>query len=145
MFSPSRILGTISGLAVLACLLACGAMQQASLKQKRRNDLMQIGLAMHNYHDTKQSLPANEQDFLQWVQQAEPGVASIVQSGQYTIVYAKVTLPQVAAGDGTPNTVMAYENQPSPGGRLVLMADSSVQQMSEAEFNAKPKLKAAKK
>jgi len=144
MFSPSRILGTLSGLAVLACLLACGAMQQASLKQKRRNDLAQIGIAVHNYAATNQDLfPPDEQTFVKWLQQGDPSVAALVQSGQYTVVYAPgVRISGVP--EGTSNVVLGYENVPSPGGRLVLMADGSVQQTSEAEFNAKPKLKGKK-
>jgi hypothetical protein len=147
MLTPAiiRRAATALGLAVLAaCLLACGSVRQAAERQKKSNDLKQIGLALHSYNDVKKTLPPDEKDFLDWARQFQPEIVPLVQSGQYTIIYAKVSLGTLP--DGASNTVLGYENVPStPGGRLVLTADAAVFPMSEAEFQNKPRVGAAKK
>src|SRR5262245_13005774 len=130
MLSPSRVVAFVCGTAVVACLLACGApqkMREAAERQKRRNDLLMVGLTYHNYHDANGKLPPDQQALLQWAQKSAPEVVSIVQSGQYTFLYAPVRIPEIT--EGASNTVIGYENQPLSGGRLVLMADASVIQM----------------
>jgi hypothetical protein len=143
-----RTLGVVCGTLVVACLLACGGMQkamkEAADRQKRQNDLMQIGIAMQNYHDTNQTFPADQQAFVAFLQKSDPGTASIVQSGQYTILYAPVKIPQIT--EGTSNVVMGYDNTVgSDGRRLVLLANASVELMTDGDFNAKKRLNALKK
>ena len=107
---------------------------------KRKNDLAQVGIAMHNYHETNKTLPPDKQAFVDFLQKSDPSTASIVNGGQYTFYYAKV--PPPALTEGTHTVVVRGANQTgSDGRRLVLFADNHVDLLNDAEFNAKPKLK----
>lgn len=144
MCSPSRVVAIVCALALVACLIACSGPAQARERIRRSNELKMIALAMINYHDDNQGFPPDQQDFLKWAQMKAPEVVPIVQGGQYTVLYAKVRMMELTAGEGTSNTIIAYDNQPFPSGRLVVMADGAVQSMTEAEFAAKPRLRAKK-
>jgi hypothetical protein len=146
-----RLLGAVTALAVLCCVLACGATQkvrEAADRAKRSNDLKMLGLSYLNYNDDKKSGPPDQQAWLQWSQQKEgPEAAAVIQKagqgGQYTILFGHAfpkDFPQ-----GASNTVLGYENQASPQGRLVLFGDGSVRMVSEAEFAGLPRPTGAKK
>jgi len=150
MFSPSRIvpriIGVACGLAVLACVLACGAtakVREAQERIKRANELSMVGIAYQNYLNTKGTFPPDQKALLDFAQNTDPEVARIVQSGQYTFHFAPVKVADLTEGSG--NVVLGYENAASPQGRLVLTADGAVRMMPDAEFNGKPKLPAKKK
>jgi hypothetical protein len=121
-----------------------GKVREAAERQKRMNDLRQVGIAFQNYHEANRTFPPDEATFVKWAQTNAPEVVPIVQSGQYTILYGAVTIPALVAGDGTSNTVIGYDNFPLGGNRAVLTADGMAQPMTEAEFAAKPRLKARK-
>src|SRR5262249_22282199 len=142
MFTPSRILGVVCGTAVLVCLLACGAQQkikQAAERAQRSNDLKQIVNAMINYHDANQTFPPDQQTIIQWLQKMDPQSTALVQSGQFTILYGNMRMLDMT--EGTSNTIVAYDNQMSGGGRLVATADGAVMNMTDGEFATKPRLK----
>jgi len=142
MFSPSRVVTVVCGLALAAFLIACTGPAQARERIRRSNELKMIGIAMNNYHDANNGFPPDQQAFLKWAQMNAPEAVSLVQGGQYVVLYGKVMSHQLL--DGSSNTVMAYDNVPFRSGRLVLMADGSVQSLSEAEFADKPRLKPTK-
>jgi hypothetical protein len=151
MFSPTRILGFVSGALVLACLLACGAVtkvNEAKARAKRTNDLKQLGLSCHEYEFSNRTFPPDQQAWIQWAQKMQPETVPVIQmagpGGQYTIIFGRWSLTKDFP-QGASNTVLGYENTPSPGGRLVLFADGAVRIMSEAEFNAAPRPEGAKK
>jgi hypothetical protein len=152
MFSPSRIIGIVCGAAVVACLLACGATQkvrEAADRTKRSNELKMIGLCCLQYHDEKRTFPPDQQTLQQWAQQMFPEAVPAIQKtgpgGQYTVAYGPWRLPKDFEPQGAGGTVLGYESQPSPQGRLVLTADGAVRMMNEAEFAAAARPKGAKK
>jgi hypothetical protein len=139
-----RIVGVVSGLAVLSCILACGVttkVNQAKGRMQRTNDLKQLGMMYHDYNATNQKGPPDNQTWVQWAMKMDAGSAAVVQKagpgGQYTIYYGLRIPADFPAG--TSNTVLGYENQPSGGSRLVLFADGDVRFITEAEFNAATK------
>ena len=142
MLSPSRGFAFVCGTALLACLVACGGVTTARERVKRSNDLHKVGIAFHNYHDANRTFPPDEATFLKWAQANNPEVVPIVQSGQYTILYAPVRITEIT--EGASNVVIAYDNEPLGGSRVVVMADGAPQILTEAEFAGKPRLKAKK-
>ena len=140
MISPSRLFGAVCVTAVVGCLVACAGVKQAAERQKRTNDLKMIGIALHSYADSNNgNLPPDQATFAAWAQKMQPEVAPIIQSGKYTIVYARAKLTEIP--EGASNVVVAYDNTPDPAGRLVLMGDASTRIMPEGEFQTAPKLK----
>jgi len=93
-------------------------------------------------------MPPDQQAWAAWSQQKEGAeVAPVLQKvgpgNQYTVLFGHAIpkdFPQ-----GTSNTVLGYENQPSPQGRLVLFGDGSVRMVNEAEFAGLPRPTGAKK
>jgi hypothetical protein len=145
MTAARRLLGIVTALAVLCCVLACGAtakVREAADRQKRMNDMKQVAIATYNYEAANGTFPPDQQTFIAWAQKSEPQAVAIVQSGKYTFVYAKVRVADVT--EGMSNVVMGYDNQPSAAGRVVLMGDGATRMMTEAEFQAAPRLKAKK-
>ncbi len=137
MSTFSRFVGMACGAVALAGLLGCGG-QYA----ERTKELKILGIAYHNYHDMHGRGPADAQAFLKWAQQGAQEAVGVIQQtaagGTYTLLYGpfkfREDFPQ-----GLNNTVLAYENVPSPGPRLVLLGDGSVSVMDEARFNAAPR------
>jgi hypothetical protein len=127
-----------------ACLLACGNVRQAAARAKRQNDLMQLGVAAHSYAAANNDkMPPDQASFLRFAQQAMPEAVPVIQQtgpgGSITFEYGAFRMPQDFV-QGTSNTVLAYDNAIWPGGmRLVVMADGSARQMTEAELNAAPR------
>jgi hypothetical protein len=124
---------------VLACLLACAGTAE---RARRSNELRQIAMALNSYEAQNKTFPPDEQAFVGWLQKIDPPAAKLVRSGKYAILYAPVRQADLAAG--ADKTVVAYENVPSPGGRLVVTADAFVHTVTEPEFQAKPKLQPKK-
>jgi hypothetical protein len=116
-------------------LLGCGGVQQAAQRQKRSNDLKQIGLAYHNYLDAEGKAPQQAADLQKYLQDA-PAVSQALQNGQYVLLWG-AKLQSMPAG--APNTVLGYEaDVPTKGGN-VLMGDASVRTMTAQEFQAAAK------
>jgi hypothetical protein len=140
-----RILGVVCGVAVLSCILACGAVKQAQQAAKDSMDLVQLGQSYHAFANdgkNKGRGPANADEWIKWAQ-ATPGqgdaVALIQQTkpgGKYTI-YWNVNIG--ALGGKSNTTVLGYDNKLPGAVGVVLMADGSVRAMQPAEFNAATK------
>jgi hypothetical protein len=137
---------TVSSLLLAAFALmstACGVQQkirEAAERQQKANDLRQIGLAYHSYCFANNKGPASPDELMK----SQPDATLALQKAkgsEYTIIWG-VNLSNVAQFDaGMSNTVLGYETNASPAGRVVLMCDGAAQYMTEAEFNAKPRAK----
>lgn len=85
------------------------------------NDLKQLGLAYHNYHDQHRQGPASWDELIAWAKQASEPVEAferVRQAGyevQWGVKFSDLT-------DGLSNTVMAKP----PGAGPTLMMDGSV-------------------
>ena len=58
-------------LAVLSSVLACGAMGKAGARQKAVNDMKQLGMMYHNFHDAKARGPESAMEWNAAVSGAE--------------------------------------------------------------------------
>jgi len=150
--SLCRLLGAVCATAVVACLFACGAtarVQEAAKRAQRSNDLMQLGLAYHQYVDTNKTGPADQQTFLQWAQKNAPETVALIQQtgqgGSIKFEYGKWQMPKDFEPQGTGGTVLAVDNTVWTGNiQIVLMADGAVKTMTAAEAAAAPRPKKAK-
>jgi hypothetical protein len=137
MRTIQRIGGVLAALAVLSSVLACGAMGKASARQKAVNDMKQLGMMYHNFHDAKARGPESAAEWNALVSDPEEkALVSAVAAGEY-VIYWNVKFPTLTAG--TQNTVLGYEKKVPTEGGTVLMADGSVQQMTAEDFAAAPK------
>jgi hypothetical protein len=144
MITLRRVVGTVCGLAVLSCILACGAFAKVKEAQQRvitSHDLKQIALAYISYCDAnKGKTPPDFQTLLAWVQKKQPEAAGVVAQGgpggKYTIRFGDWRFPTSFTA-GTSNTIMAYETKAQSQGVIVVaMFDGSVRMMTPAEFAA---------
>jgi hypothetical protein len=118
--------------------LACAGVQRAAQQQKERNDLKQIALEYHNFVETNHNPPATLDEFVAFFEKtygATP-ITSDLKSGKY-VIYLDVDFAKVT--DGTVNTVLGYESSVPASGGPVVMADSSVRDMTAAEFGTAKK------
>ena len=119
------------GLAITT-LLGCDAVEQAQNAAKRANmmnNLRELGLAYHNFHDENMRGPQN------W-QEAEKHMSSkakeeLVAAGY--IVHWGVKI--IDAKGGTFSFVLAYPPSAATEGGTVVMLDGAVKQMTAQEFN----------
>lgn len=119
--------------AVAALCVACAG---AAAKQKRMNDLKQIGLAYHNFCDSNfGKAPTAPQDLINVDPTAAPAIA-LLQNGEVVFIWG-VKIQDMK--QGTANTILAYEAGVPTNGGIVLMADGSVRQVTAAEFQQTPK------
>jgi hypothetical protein len=125
-------------------LLSCGfskAVRQAAEQQRRQNDLMQIGLAYHNYVDTNSKAPTKADDLTPFLfGSAEP--VAMLTDGRVVFIYG-VTIKDMEKQQGTMNTVIAYESKVPNEGGLVIMGDASVRNVTATEFKGMTLAKAA--
>jgi prepilin-type processing-associated H-X9-DG protein len=134
---PQRVVSVVLVAVVAVLLLGCGGVQQAAQRQKRANDLKQIGLAYQNYLDAEGKAPGQAADLQKYLLESPPTYQALV-NGQYVVLWG-ATLQSMTAG--TSNTVLGYEaDVPTKGGN-VLMGDGSVRIMTVPEFQAAPKAK----
>jgi len=134
---PQRVMSVALVTVVAVILLGCGGVQQAAQRQKRANDLKQIGLAYHNHLDAEGKAPGQVKDLQKYLQDA-PAVYQSLEKGDYVVQWG-ASLKNMTAG--TSNTVLGYEaDVPTKGGQ-VLMGDASVRTMTAQEYQAAPKPK----
>jgi hypothetical protein len=134
-----RILCFVSGILVLACLLACGGIRQAAGRQQAAKDLNQLARMYHDFHESKSKGPANTQELIQFVKNDPAATALATQTGpggKY-VLYWNVRITTLTAGSAA--TVLGYEASVPASGGMVLMADGSTRTMTAAEFAAAPK------
>jgi len=99
------------------------------------NDLKQIGLAYHNYHDATNKGPANAKDLAPYFENSKRLLDHL--ESKRIVFFYNVRLTQMT--EGTSNTILAYEKDvPSKGG-LVLLGDGSVRKVTADEFKKAPK------
>ena len=112
-FTLIELLVVIAIIAVLIALLlpAVQAAREAARRSQCVNNLKQIGLAMHNYHDVNGSFPIDRCLFsasLVPVPYSYSGLAAILPYLEQSNVYASInfSLPEAnpPAGGGTPNS-----------------------------------------
>jgi hypothetical protein len=130
--------------ATLGLWLSLTASAQAQLtaaeRQKRTNDLKQIGLAYHNYFDSLKKAPAKAADLGPFVEN-DKRLLGLLDNKDIVFQFGVTPLEMT---DGTSNTVLAYDKDVPTKGGLVLMGDVSVKSMTAEEFK-KAKLATPKK
>jgi hypothetical protein len=137
-----RIGGAVAALAVLSCVPGCGNMRNAAARQKTANDLRQIGLSYHNFHDMKMRGPSGPEDLasVPGLSAEEKALMARTGPGGDYVVYWSALLPLMAKkGPGASQVVLGYEKKVPTEGGMVLMGDASVQQMTAQDFAAAPK------
>jgi hypothetical protein len=116
--------------------LACGGIQQAAQRSQRTNDLKQIGLAYDIYCTEKGKGPANSDDLLPFVENSTLLMQKT--KGEYTIIWGvDLTDKKQFTTTGTSETILGYEASAPTSGGLVLFCDTSVKQLTAAEFKSK--------
>ncbi len=117
-------------LAATGCVGAVKQARQAAQRQQLMNELKQLGLTLHNYHDVNQKLPTS------WAELQSYGVPAGLQqkleAEGYTLVlgmkFSEMT-------NGTSRFMIAFRRDAAQKGGVVLLADGSVMQITPDEFN----------
>jgi hypothetical protein len=127
-------------LASLALTGTARAQLTAAERAKRTNDLKQIGLAYHAFHDSFRKGPTKAADLGPFLEN-DKRLLGLLDDKVIVFQFGVAIADMV---DGTSNTVLAYDKDVPTKGGLVLMADASVKTMSAEEFK-KAKLATPKK
>ena len=133
---PAALLAAFAVLSV-----ACGgiqkAVQEAQERDKKLNELHELGMMYHNYFDTNQKGPSRAEDLDQYatMPQAKDALQG-VRSGKYKFVW-NVHLLEVINTSGTANTILAYEPSAETSKGCVLFVDGSTMEVTSAEFKTK--------
>jgi hypothetical protein len=134
-----RPLAALVGVAALLCA-GCWKVQQAAERVKRSNDLKQLVILYHNFHDSQKRGPASADELMPMA--ADPQEKAVVQAakdGKYVVIWG-VSFGELAKGNvGMTSTVLAYEKEAPTAGGMVAMADGNVINMTATEFESTPK------
>jgi hypothetical protein len=105
--------------------------RQAAQRQNLMNDLKQLGLAFHNYHDAKGQLPNS------WAELQSFGIPAGLQqkleAEGYTVIFGMKFKDMTA---GTSRFMLVFRRDAAQKGGLVLLADGSVMNLTPEDFNA---------
>jgi hypothetical protein len=135
MNRPVRRVQTLVLLSATALLLLGCGIRSAAQKQKRSNQLKQIGLAYHDYYDAFAKGPAGPEDLKNYLEGGNDAYQALAK-GDFVVIW-NVRIPEMIEGTG--NTVLGYDKDVPAKGGLVLMGDASVREMSADEFKNAPK------
>jgi hypothetical protein len=142
-----RALRIVSALVVVLVVVACSGVRQAAQKAKTSNDLMQVGLLYHNFWDANKGKGPSGVVDLQKLAGADPSASTAlaeVTGGKLVIIWNVRQQDAIKSPGGSSSLVLGYESSVPSAGGPVLMADSSVKQMTADEFKAAPKAAAGK-
>jgi hypothetical protein len=123
------------------CLLSAGAAVRAADEKPTANELKQLGIAYHSYHDANRKGPAKADDLAPYFDKTNRDkMVGYLKSEAVVFIYNVGVLEMP---EGTSNTVIAYVKETPKEGGLVLYGDASVKALKADEFKkatlAKPK------
>lgn len=125
-----------AGCAVGGIFYGIGRVREAADRTKRMNDLREVAMAAHSFHDAHKRMPGNLEDLRPYL--FGGAAASRVAGGEIEVVWN--ALPFKDQPLGTSTVVYAWETKPlSSGDRLVAFMDGSTRMMTESEFQAAAK------
>jgi hypothetical protein len=119
----------------------CG-FQKAAERVKKKNLLMQAGLAYHQCHDTLSRGPVNLEEFKKYGG-APPEVNQALENRELVVHWGVHIIKDMPKGTGA--TVLGYDKDVPTKGGWVLMGDGTVKEMAAKEFEAAPRPEGAKK
>lgn len=115
----------------IASQAAQQAAKAAAEQAQYKNDLKQLGLAFHNYHDLNGRAPENWNELLDFAIDEQEVLRKL--QGKGTTVVWGVSFKDVL--NGTSNTALAYNPAVGGMGGAVLMFDGSVRDVQPGELN----------
>jgi hypothetical protein len=101
--------------------------RQGVERQKAKGILENIGLFYQQYHLDNGKVPANENEFINYIQREAPHVVEAIKNGYFVVNWGSPL-------DG--NRVLAYEKTSYAGARTVLLGTRTIKVMPDAEFEA---------
>jgi hypothetical protein len=115
---------------VILVLTAGFVHAQVDKDKVNANDLKQIGLAYHNFHDSTGKAPAKAEDLAPHLENNKR-LLDHLKTERIVFLYG-VRLTEMTAG--TSNTVLAYEKDAPKSGGQVLYGDGVVKKLTADEF-----------
>ena len=104
--------------------------RQGAERQKAKGILENLGLFYQQYNTENGRWPANQQEFISYIQRDAPHVVEALKNGYFVVFWN--TQPDS-------NTILAYEKASYARARTVLIGTKSVVVMPDEEFNQRMK------
>jgi hypothetical protein len=121
---------TLIALILVVLVTGTSSGQNPVQDQKTKNDLRQLVLAYHNYHDTFAKAPEKPDDLGPFIEN-DKRLLEAMKSGQLMFLFG-VKITEMT--DGTSNTVLIYEKDAPTKGGFVAYGDGTVKKLSADEF-----------